>query len=94
MRGFPGGSATGPYWGGRQLGASKGAAARLRIAADWVALEPRRPLGWPMIGGPTPVDGGFGAVIERAGTSPSGPTLRPCSGCATSAALDGVRPAP
>jgi len=25
-----------------------------------------------MIGGPTPVDGGFGAVIERAGDEPLG----------------------
>ena len=73
VRGFPGGPATRALlgWSAAQR-QQEGAAARLRIAADWVALEPRRPLGWPMIGGPTPVDGGFGAVIERAGDEPLG----------------------
>lgn len=76
-RGFPGGPATRALlaWTA-ELRRREGMPAAMRIAADWVALEPRRPLGWPLLGGPTPVDSGFGAVIERAGDEPLGSYAR------------------
>jgi hypothetical protein len=76
-RGFPGGPATRALLGWTsELRRREGMSEAMRTAADWVALEPRRPLGWPLLGGVTPVDAAVGAVIERAGDEPLGAYAR------------------